>query len=292
MGKYHLNVFTLDKDEIHEEDAAKRIAEAVRGKNLSLTKPNEGKVQLKSEIDGLLKINVKALMDINMVDDIILSTLHNNTIVKSGKVVAGTKIIPLVTKVCNIEKIEDICNGTSPVIEIVPLKKLKAGIVVTGTEVYEGKIKDKFAPVLRKKVEDLGGQCEKVLFAPDDEDKIKSCINELLKEKVDLVMISGGMSVDADDVTPKAIGNMATEVITYGSPVLPGAMFMISYYNDIPILGVPACGMFAKITVLDLILPRIFAGEKPSKGEIVALAHGGLCQNCEVCRFPVCPLGK
>lgn len=292
MGKYHLNVFSLNEDEIHEEDAAKRLADTVKGKNLILTKPSEGKVQLKSKIDGLLKINVKALMDINVVDDIILSTLHNNTVVKTGKIVAGTKIIPLVTKISNIEKVEKICSGAGPVIEVIPLKKLKAGIVVTGTEVYEGKIKDKFAPVLRKKVEDLGGECKKILFAPDDENKIKSCIKELLNENVDIIMTSGGMSVDADDVTPKAIKDIATEVITYGSPVLPGAMFMISYYNDTPILGVPACGMFAKITVLDLILPRIFAGEKPSKRDVVALAHGGLCQNCEVCRFPICPLGK
>lgn len=292
MGKYHIYAIELGEDEMHENEASKFIADRVTGSGLSFTEPNEGKVSLVSKYRGVLKINVEALEEVNDIDMVIFSTLHNNSLVEEGTTVAGTRIIPLTIKKEYLEKLRDIEDKYGKIIEIVPLKKLKCGIVVTGTEVYEGLITDKFGPVLEQKVRELGGEYLETRFSRDDEESIKTELDYFLENGADLVLVSGGMSVDADDVTPIAIRETVAEVVSYGSPVLPGAMFMMGYKNDSTVLGIPACGMFHKITVLDLVLPRVFIGEKMSRRDISRLGHGGLCLGCKVCTYPVCPFGK
>lgn len=292
MGKYHIRIFTLDEQTLHEEEAARRIACAVMGEGLRRTAPLEGRVNIQSTARGLLEVNTDALAAINAVDDVILATLHRYTLVEKDALVAGTKVVPLVVPKERIEAVERIARAHAPVLSVHPLFPLKVGIVVTGTEVYEGRIQDKFAPVLRGKVEEMGGQVLDVAFAPDDLDTIRARMQTFLDVGAELVMVSGGMAVDADDLTPTAIRQIAPDVVTYGSPVLPGAMFMLAYAGEIPVVGVPACGMFRKRTVLDLLLPRLFAKRKLCKHDITALAHGGLCLNCPECHYPVCPFGK
>lgn len=292
MGKYHIFVIEYGEDEIHEEDAARIIKDAVMGENLSHTEPSEGKIGIVAEERGVLKIDEEALFKINMIDMVMLATRHTNTLVEKGMTVAATRIIPLTIKKQELSKLDDIEAEYGKIINIVPLQKLKVGVCVTGTEVYEGLIKDKFGPVLEKKAKDLGGEIVGIKFSPDDKENIRKEIDSLIDAGADLVMVSGGMSVDADDVTPLAIRDAAEEVITYGSPVLPGAMFMLAYKGDTAIIGVPACGMFHRITVLDLVLPRVFTKERLTKSDIAKLGHGGLCLNCDVCTYPVCPFGK
>jgi molybdenum cofactor synthesis domain-containing protein len=292
MGKNHIFIMELNEDNIHEEEAAIRIAKAAAGEGIYLTDPSEGKVNLKASSRGLLKINLDALEEINNIDLIILATLHNNTLVEKDKLVAGTKIIPLTVEKNKIEQVEKICDEMGKVISIKPIKSMKVGIVVTGTEVYEGRIKDKFGPVLLGKVENYGCELVGMKFAPDNIEMIQDAVNSLIEEGAEMIMTSGGMSVDADDVTPTAIKGIASKVITYGSPVLPGAMFMLAYKDSVAILGVPACGMYHKITVLDLVLQRVVAGEELTRKDMASLAHGGLCQGCEVCHYPICPFGK
>ncbi|MBO8158404.1 molybdopterin-binding protein [Thermosyntropha sp.] len=292
MGKNHIYILEMTPDILHENDAAIRIARAAAGKNLHLSEPAEGKVNFIATKKGLLKINLPLLYKINELEMIILATLHNNTPVKEGQIVAGTRIIPLVIEKEKIEQVESYCQADCPVIWVEEMECIKVGIVVTGTEVYEGRITDRFGPVLADKVKNYGCELAGISYAPDDKALIKQEILKLIDKGAELVMTSGGMSVDADDVTPAAIREMADEVITYGSPVLPGAMFMLAYKGDVPILGVPACGMFYKVTVLDLVLPRILSGEKLERRDLTRLAHGGLCLGCKVCRYPVCPFGK
>ncbi|HDZ84426.1 MAG TPA: molybdopterin-binding protein, partial [Nitrospirae bacterium] len=172
------------------------------------------------------------------------------------------------------------------------IRKPKAGVVITGNEVYHGKIKDAFEPVIRKKIEELGGEVVGLHFAPDDAGTIEARIKELIDNGADLIITTGGMSVDPDDVTRFAIRNIGVEELHYGSPVLPGSMFLVAYVNNIPILGIPACGMYASITVFDLLLPRVLSGEKIGRKEIAELGHGGLCLKCKKCRYPICPFGK
>lgn len=291
-GKYHINVIELNENQLHEEEAAKRIANAIKGTGIKLDEPSEGKVSLRAEYKGLLKIKSDIVEEINSVDMVTLATMHTNSLVEENQIIGGTRVVPLSIDKSVIEEVEGICSGKEPIIEVKKLKNFKAGIVVTGTEVYEGRIKDKFGEVLENKAREYGSTPIGIKYAKDDIDMIENAIKELIEEGAELIMTSGGMSVDADDVTPIAIRNMSDEVISYGSPVLPGSMFMLAYRKDMPIIGVPACGMYHRVTVLDLILLRVLAGEKVSKYDMAKLGHGGLCLGCEVCTYPVCPFGK
>ncbi len=292
MGKDHIYILELGPDQIHENEAAVKIGEAAAGANLSLTSPAEGKVSFVAEIDGLLKVNRDILEAINSVEHISMGVLHNNTGVKKGQTVAGTRIIPLVTSRENVEKVEQICRENGKIVELKPFNSLRIGVVITGNEVYYGRIEDKFGAVLKGKAEQYNCELVDILYAPDDSTVIRDNILELIARGATAIVTAGGMSVDPDDVTPEGIRSCATEVISYGAPVLPGAMFMLAYKDDIPMMGIPACGMYHKTTVFDLIFVRILAGERLTKKDIASLGYGGLCMNCKPCTYPHCSFGK
>lgn len=292
MGKYNVVVLEMNPNDLHEDDAAIRIAKAAAGAGISLSDPSEGKVSLKAAVKGLLKINVEALDAVNDIEKVVLSTLHNNTLVNAGKIVAATRVIPLCIDKGPIEEVEEICRRLGKVVYVKELSRLRAGVIIAGTEVYEGRIKDKFGPVMAQKLKDYECELTKLVYVPDNKERIISAIGELLRDGAQIVLVTGGMSVDADDVTPSAISEVSDRIVTYGAPVLPGAMFMLGYRKDIPILGIPACGMYHKITVFDLVFPRILAGETLTRRDITKMGHGGLCQNCEICRYPNCTFGR
>lgn len=290
MGKYNVYVLELDENTLHEDDASKFIANNTMGKNISINEPSEGKITFSSTVKGLLKIDVDRLKKINMVDNIIVSTLHNNTIVEPNQAVAATRIIPLTIERDYLEAMEQYCD--EKIISVKEFKSKKVGIVVTGSEVFEGRIKDKFGPILESKIKHYGGEYLGTTYAPDDKVKISEAIKGHMDMGCDIVLTSGGMSVDPDDVTPTAIREVSTNVITYGAPVLPGAMVMVGYLDDKSIIGIPGCGMYHKTTVFDLVYPRVLADDKITREEIAELGHGGLCMKCEICTYPMCPLGK
>lgn len=292
MGKNNIYVLELDDNTLHEDEAAMRIADAAAGNGISMEGPSEGKISLKAAVKGLLKINLEALEAINDIDMVIMSTLHDNTIVSAGKTVAGTRIIPLAIDKESIEAVEEICRKYGKAVYLKELLSHRTGVIVTGTEVYEGRIKDKFGPVLTQKLVDYGCTLTELTHVPDNMERIKEAIEGQIKAGAQIVLVSGGMSVDADDVTPSAIREVSDRIVTYGSPVLPGAMFMLGYKEDVPILGIPACGMYYKITIFDIVFPRILAGEILTRRDITSLGHGGLCQNCESCRYPNCAFGR
>lgn len=301
LGKEHLFVLTMAPDEMHEDEAAVALAGALAGSGvLPAGEPKEGKINLTAEYDGLLKVNREALLAFNLLGEVMCASLHENTLVRRGQVVAGTRAIPLVVRKNIVQEAVAICvqarNGPGAVLSVSRMRKPKAGVVITGNEVYHGRIQDAFAPIIEKKVLSLGGTMAGTYYAPDDEDHIEARLRELLGAGADLLITTGGMSVDPDDVTRFAIRNLGAEEVTYGSAVLPGAMFLVAYLETgagvVPVLGIPACGMYADATVFDLVLPRILAGERIGRRELAVLGHGGLCMKCDVCRFPVCPFGK
>ena len=225
-----------------------------------------------------------------MLGDIIVSTIHNNTPVKKGEIVGATRVIPLVIdeeKIIEAEK-----TVKKGIINIEDIKGKKVFMITTGSEVYHGRIKDAFGPAVKKKLEYYGCELVNQTILPDDKDKIVAEIKRALKEGAEMIVCTGGMSVDPDDVTPTAIKECGAELISYGAPVLPGAMFLLSYYGDIPILGLPGCVMYSKRTVFDLVLPRVLADEKLTMRDLALYGHGGLCLNCKVCTFPHCSFGK
>lgn len=292
MGKENIYVFELKDGYLHENDAAIRMARAGAGEGIKLTEPAEGKVNLVAENTGILKINYKALEEINDIDEIMFATLHTNQIVKKDTVVAGTRIIPLSIDENKIEHVENICSSGQPIVTIEPLRSMKVGIVTTGNEVFYGRIKDQFGPVIKKKVDELNCTVINQYFSKDDSDMIADLIRTLIDEGADIITVTGGMSVDPDDVTPLGIKKAGAEIISYGAPVLPGAMFLLAYINKIPVVGLPGCVMYSKRTIFDLIVPRLVAGERISKKDITVLGHGGMCNNCDVCTFPNCGFGK
>lgn len=318
LGKEHLFVLEMADDEIHEDEAALELAAVLMGEGVAiLEKPREGKVTIVANRDGLFRVRRDALLGFNMLGHVMCATLHDRTVVQKGCIVAGTRAIPLILKktvIADARKIGDAARDSlnrsywSGILEVRRMAKPRAGIVITGNEVFTGRVKDSFAPVVIQKIRSLGGDIVNVFRCPDDERIIESRIRELVSAGADLIITTGGMSVDPDDVTRFAIRRAGGSEITYGSAVLPGAMLLVAYLQRdsgrrqaaeggyekvrIPVLGVPACAMYHKTTAFDLVLPRILAGEHIGRRELADLGHGGLCMECHECRFPACPFGK
>lgn len=292
IGKEHIFLIELTAGQIHEDEAVARIAKAVAGSNVVLTDPSEGRISLKAATDGLLKINREALNAVNSVEHAVLSTLHGNRLVKAGEIVAGVKVVPLVVDKSTVETVEEIAAAAPGIIAVQPLQNLKIALVITGNEVFYGRIQDKFAAVFAEKIANYGANLIGTSYQPDDCPQISAAILDYKRQGADVIIATGGMSVDPDDVTPEAIRATGAQVISYGTPVLPGAMFMLSYLEGTAVLGMPACGMYSRITVFDLVFPRILAGEILTKQDIAALGYGGLCLACPSCTYPHCSFGK
>jgi molybdenum cofactor synthesis domain-containing protein len=292
LGKANLYVLDLQAGMIHENEAAQRIAAAAMGGGLTATEPVEGKVNLVASRKGLLTIDTEALYRINDIEDIMFATLHTHHPVDLARPVAGTRIIPLFTDEKRIRAVERICRDHFPVIQVKPFAPVKVGMVTTGSEIYSGRIADKFGPILRKKFHALGSEVVKQVLVSDDVDLTVAAIKGLISDGADFIVVTGGMSVDPDDQTPASIRAAGGKVTTYGAPVLPGAMFMLAHVDHVPVLGLPGCVMVYKASIFDLVVPRMLAGETLRKADIVAMGHGGFCSNCLDCRYPICAFGK
>lgn len=293
LGKEHLFILRIDPGEIHEDDAARRLARVLSGPGVIFDEnPSEGKITLKAAHKGLLKVNVPALVEFNLVPEITCSTRHNNVLVEKGEIIAGTRAIPLIIDEEYIFQAETIGKKAGGILSVKPLSRPDSGIIVTGSEVYHGRIEDKFAPLLRKKLSSFECAIKETVFLPDEKDRIVETLRDLVNKDCKLILVTGGMSVDPDDVTRMAIAEAGAEDIVYGTPVLPGAMFLYARFGDVPVMGLPACIIFYNATVFDLIFPRVLAGERITRKDLASMAHGGLCLNCERCHYPVCPFGK
>lgn len=291
MGKDHIYILEINEGQIHEDEAALRLGRAAAGRGITLTEPSEGKVSFIADYRGLLKVDIDLLVKVNSNDMISMAMLHNNTPVEKGMVVAGTRIIPLVIDESVILNVEEICQD-KPLVCVKPFKRMKFGAVITGNEVFYGRIQDKFAPVIRNKLEHYDSELLDVVYVPDNTGEIRDAILRLVDMGCEGIVTAGGMSVDPDDVTPEGIRQTGARLVSYGAPVFPGAMFLMAYLGEIPIMGIPACGMYHKTTVFDLVLCKVLAGETIHKSNLAILGHGGLCLNCRECRFPNCSFGK
>jgi molybdenum cofactor synthesis domain-containing protein len=277
VGKRNLYVMELEKDELHEEDAARRLAQAAAGPNLKLTDPSEGRVNLVAAIPGLLKVDVDLLYRLNSLGDLMLATLHGDRFVKAGTVVAGTRTIPVVVKEELIQKAEELCKQ-KPIVTLLPMTPKKVHLVVTGSEVFTGRIKDGFGPIVTRKVNELGSTVESIKLAPDDPDVIAGEIKHAKRAGAEVILVSGGMSVDPDDKTPEGIRRSGATVESHGFPVLPGSMFVMAYLDETPVMGLSGCVLHDPFTAFDALLPRLLAGEKITRAAIIAMGHGGLQQ--------------
>ena len=291
MGKENLYVWEMQEGILHENDAALRMCRMCISDGMTASEVKEGKIEIRSSIGGLFVVDTKKLNAINSIDDLMIATRHGNTLVKPGDKLCGTRVIPLVIEEEKIVQAEKITEG-KPILSVLPLKLKKAGIITTGSEVFHGRIKDSFTPVVKKKLMDVGIEAVKHIMLDDGIDNIVAAINEMRASGVDVIVCTGGMSVDPDDNTPGAIKKAGADIVTYGAPVLPGAMFLLGYFDDMPIMGLPGCVMYAKATIFDMVLPRVAAGVKMTKQDFVEMGEGGLCLGCDNCNFPNCGYGK
>ena len=292
MGKEHLFVWEKDETMYHEDEAAEILRQVCQNAYMKASEAKEGKIELTAQCDGLFRVDVARLDAINEIDEIMIATRQSNTAVRTGDKLVGTRVIPLVIQKEKMELARQ-AAGQTPIAQLLPFHPYRVGIVTTGSEVYRGRIKDTFTPVIVEKVEQFGMQVVAHAVVGDDKAQITESIWQMKREGAEVILCTGGMSVDPDDRTPAAIRDTGARIVTYGAPVLPGAMFLLAYLDDgTPIMGLPGCVMYAKATIFDLILPRIAAGVPVTKQEIAHMGNGGLCLGCPVCHYPICSFGK
>ena len=275
VGKAHLYIMDLAPDELHEEDAAERLARAAAGTGLTLTGPSEGRFNLLADKDGMLEVDEELLFRFNELGDLILATLRSGEFVREGTVVGGTRTIPVVVKEELVARAEALCQDKS-LVSVTAMPAKKVFLLVTGSEVFTGRIKDGFEPAVREKVEGMGSTLEPAVLAPDDPDVIAGHIKDFAAKGAEIILVSGGMSVDPDDLTPEGIRRSGADVISHGFPVLPGSMFLMSYLGDIPVLGLSGCVLHDPVTAFDFMLPTLLAGNRVTREDILQMGHGGL----------------
>ena len=292
MGKEHLYVWEMNPGMVHENDAAERLYTLCTNEHLNRGEVKEGKIELFADCDGLFRVNSEHLIAVNSVDDIMVATRKGNTAVHKGDKLAGTRVIPLIIEEEKLLAAEKAAGGV-PLLELLPYKLKTAAIVTTGSEVKLGRIQDTFTPVVKGKLAAYGIETIAQANSGDGVEHVAAAITELRKSGADVIVCTGGMSVDPDDNTPGGIKASGANIVTYGAPVLPGAMFLLGYFDDgTPIMGLPGCVMYAGATIFDLVLPRIAAGVTVSKKDLVSMGEGGLCLGCKPCHWPICPFGK
>ncbi|MEA5073039.1 MAG: molybdopterin-binding protein [Eubacterium aggregans] len=291
VGKENLYVWEADETMLHENDGAEVLRKICQGEGMHPTEVKEGKIELIADRDGLLKINREALVAVNGLGEMMIASRHGDFPVRAGDKIAGTRIIPLVIARDKMEAAQRVA-GESPIFQVVPFEKKKVGVITTGSEVSKGRIEDSFTPVIVDKLLEYGLSMDEHVLSGDDPKTITEAIQGMLKRGCEMIICTGGMSVDPDDRTPLAIKNTGADIITYGAPVLPGAMFMLAYTKaGVPIMGLPGCVMYARRTIFDLVLPRILADDVLAAEDFIRLGEGGLCLLCDVCTFPNCGFG-
>ncbi len=292
MGKENLYVWEKTEGMLHEDEAALRLRDLCISEHMHCTEVKEGKVELIADKDGLFEVDTERLCAVNGIDELMIATRHTNTAVHPGDKLAGMRVIPLVIEEEKLERAEQTA-GKRPLLRLTPWKLKTAAVITTGSEVAKGLIEDKFTPVVERKLTAFGIRMIRHVLTGDDPERIREEIVKAHEDGMDLVLCTGGMSVDPDDRTPGAIARSGVKIVTYGAPTLPGAMFCLGYFEDgTPVAGLPGCVMYAKATIFDLVLPRIAAGVALKRSDFVRLGHGGLCLGCDTCHYPACGFGK
>lgn len=291
LGKRTIYVWEENSGEIHEEDAALRMAAMAPVAGAHYTAPSEGKVLLMADTCGMFRVNTQLLETINSIGDITISTLPDHYPVKAGDRLASMRIVPLTTQEEQIVQAETLCKK-EPLLDLRPYQFKKIGVIITGSEIYTGRIQDKFEPVVRAKMTAYPAEILGVTICDDDLDMITNAAQNYLQSGADFLIFTGGMSVDPDDLTPTAIRKLGAEIISHGVPSQPGNMTLVAYLDKVAILGVPGAAISLPTTMFDVLLPQIFAGDKFTKKDLIRLGDGGLCQLCKTCHFPNCTFGR
>jgi len=292
MGKEHLYVWENDETMYHEDEAAEILRDLCLGPGMTASEPKEGKIEIIADADGLFTIDDERLVRVNSLGEMMIAARSGGVPVAKGDKLAGTRVIPLVIEKKKMKRAREVA-GDEPLLRLSPFEHKKVGIVVTGSEVFSGRIEDKFGPAIERKMAAYDTEILGKSIIGDDPVKIAEQISAYIDRGADIICCTGGMSVDPDDTTPSAIRASGAEIVSYGAPVLPGAMFLLAYApGDIPVMGLPGCVMYSRRTIFDLVLPRIMAGIKVDADDLALFGNGGLCLDCDECTWPNCGFGK
>lgn len=291
IGKRKIFIWEKNAGEIHEEDAARRLAAMAKVDGAHYTEPSEGKVLLIADERGMFRINAALLKEINSIGDITITTLPDHYPVEKGRSLASMRIVPLVCKEERIARAEELCKNNK-LLDLRQYRERKIGVIITGSEIYSGRIQDKFEPVVRRKLAEYPSALLGVSVCDDDLEMILTAARKYLQAGADFLIFTGGMSVDPDDLTPTAIRELGADIVSHGVPSQPGNMTLIAYLGKAAIMGVPGAAISLPTTVFDVLLPQIFTGDIITKEELINLGEGGLCQKCKVCHWPNCTFGK
>ena len=292
MGKEQLYVWELQPGFLHENDAAERLCALCQNANMRKSDTKEGKIELSADIDGVFLVDTERLNAVNSIDELMIATRRGGGTVHPGDKLAGTRVIPLIIREEKLRQAEQ-AAGSAPLLSVRPFVRRTAAVITTGSEVAKGRIPDSFTPVVECKLAAFGIRMSEHILVEDGQENVLTAIEQMKRRPVDMILCTGGMSVDPDDSTPGAIKASGADIVTYGAPVLPGAMFLLGYYGDgRPVMGLPGCVMYAKATIFDLVLPRIAADVRLEKRDFVAFGEGGLCLGCESCTYPHCGFGR
>lgn len=293
LGKEHLYVWSDQPEgQVHEDEAARRICRAIAGQGVTYGDPVEGRINLAAALHGLFVMDLDYLNALNDIPDVSVAAINTLREVQSGQNLAGTRVIPLCVAEESLAGVESLARERGPLMKVLPFIKHQVGVVTTGSEVYRGRVQDAFTPVLRNKFAAWGSEIAFHTLVPDEPEATVGAIRAALNHGCDLVAVTGGMSVDPDDKTPAAIREVSGQVVTYGTPVFPGAMFMLGYRGDVPIIGLPGCVMYSRASIFDLIAPRLLARQRLTRSDFTRLGHGGFCDQCPDCRYPNCSFGR
>ncbi|MFA7165057.1 MAG: FmdE family protein [Desulfoplanes sp.] len=293
MGRNQVYVHEKDVSDqwVHENTCARAFARAMAGPGvLSEGDPREGKMTLMAEYDGLLKVASETLATFNSCPGVMVACRKGWTLVKKGDEIAGTRAIPLYLQQPLFQQACAVLEHHA-IFQILPLKKAKTGVLITGDEIFNGTIEDRFEEVIRTKLDAFGCPLQKVIFAPDQREAIRDAALQLLAEGCDLIITTAGLSVDPGDVTRHGLVDAGACDLIYGIPVLPGAMSLVGKIGTARLLGVPACALFFKRTALDLLLPRLLTSAEITRDDLARMGEGGLCLGCTTCHFPNCSFG-
>lgn len=284
LGKSTVFIHDPDDTDVHEDDAAMLVAPAAAGDGVRHDpEPCEGKVTFTAERSGVLRVDAERLLAINSLAIPALPTLPTNYPVRQDQTVAAFRIIPLTCERAVIDAV--LAQLTEPLLRVDPYIVRSAGVLVTGTEVFEGRITDGFIPRLERTLAGYDVPVTARAVAPDDRALIRAEI-ERLTAACDLVLVTGGTSVDPDDITVQAMADAGVSIAVKGMPVQPGNNFTVGYRDGTPVCAVPAASLHYRATALDLLLPRILAGERLTVAQIAAFGLGGLAQPTTDDHFP------
>jgi molybdenum cofactor synthesis domain-containing protein len=288
IGKNHVYIWEDDDGAVHEDEAALIVAPLAAGDNITFdAAPSEGKISFYATCDGLFQVDIARLYRINALEIPSLPTLHHRFPVKKGQQVAAFRIIPLF---CERELMDSVRSILSePLFRVQPYRMKNAAIIVTGSEIFEGRIKDGFKPKIKRILKPFGVKVVWTQILPDDREQIRRAVEQACDE-CEIVFVTGGTSVDPDDQTVAALVDAGVEHAMKGNPIQPGNNFTIGYRGEVAICAIPAAALYFKATALNVFLPRLLAGERIPKEDLIRAGHGGLCHFCKVCRFPICPL--